>query len=320
MKHVASTMVLVTGLAAQSCGGAQQSGPEPGMPAVRIDAEPAVEVVPAEGEAPNDVAPFGSEAVEPPASPALRAEAVQQDEASADECRESNAKLKLVIDRKWVSIEEGRLQAEMDGPICQITMKITLQDGITTVEKAFRYSGPQREIRWDPVPRDEIETIEIRITSADGAYESVLLVPWSVRIDHKEVEFDTNQAVVRPSEVPSLEESFAKIQAVLDRVEGRQLGRIALFIVGHTDTRGSEAHNMILSRQRARAIAAWFMKRGLCVPIAYDGFGEIALKKLTADEVDEQENRRADYILAVEPPTVSSRGRTPVWQWISQGC
>ena len=62
------------------------------------------------------------------------------------------------------------------------------------------------------------------------------------------------------------------------------------------------------------------MKRGLCVPIAYDGFGEIALKKLTADEVDEQENRRADYILAVEPPTVSSRGRTPVWQWISQGC
>ena len=198
-------------------------------------------------------------------------------------------------------------------------MTITFKDGVTTAEKAFRFTGPQREMRWEPVPRDEIEKIEIRVTADDGAYQSVFLIPWSVRIEHREVEFDTDQAVIRPSEVPSLEESYARIQSVLASVEGKQLGRVALFIAGHTDTRGSDAHNLTLSRARARAIAAWFMKRGLCTPIAYEGFGETALKRLTEDEVDAQENRRVDYILAVEPPTVS-KDRKPAWKWLSQGC
>jgi outer membrane protein OmpA-like peptidoglycan-associated protein len=165
-------------------------------------------------------------------------------------------------------------------------------------------------MRWDPIPRDEIEKIEIRVTADDGGYQSVFLIPWSVRIEHQEVEFDTDQAIIRPSEVPSLEDSYAKIQEVLAKVEGKQLGKITLFIAGHTDTRGSDGHNLTLSRDRARAIAAWFMKRGLCTPIAYEGFGETALKKLTADEVDEQENRRVDYILAVRA-TSGDQGAHP---------
>jgi hypothetical protein len=41
---------------------------------------------------------------------------------------------------------------------------------------------------------------------------------------------------------------------------------------------------------------------------------------MTADNVDEQANRRVDYILAVEPPTMSKKGGTPAWKWISKGC
>jgi outer membrane protein OmpA-like peptidoglycan-associated protein len=140
-----------------------------------------------------------------------------------------------------------------------------------------------------------------------------------VNIDHKEVEFDTNKAVIRQSEVASLDDSLDKIKTVLATVEGKDLGTITLFIAGHTDTRGSNEHNMTLSRDRAQSIAAWFQKKGLCIPIAFEGFGETALKKLTADEVDEQANRRVDYILAVEPPTIK-KGAAPAWKTMSKGC
>ncbi len=316
MQLAAIRLALIAGLAAQGCGGPRPSGAEPNTPADHEDAAPRAE---AAAEEPLESPPPEEATAEPPSAPRSESESLLQDEEGAGECRESEAKLRLYIDRKLVSIEEGRLQAEMDGPICRIEMKITLKDGETTVEKAFRFAGPRREMRWDPIPRDEIEKIEIRVTADDGGYQSVFLIPWSVRIEHQEVEFDTDQAIIRPSEVPSLEDSYAKIQEVLAKVEGKQLGKITLFIAGHTDTRGSDGHNLTLSRDRARAIAAWFMKRGLCTPIAYEGFGETALKKLTADEVDEQENRRVDYILAVEPPLVT-KGRTPAWKYLTQGC
>ena len=187
------------------------------------------------------------------------------------------------------------------------------------MEKQYRYEGPEQELRWTPVPRDQIEKVEFRITAKDAAYRAVTLTPWSVSIDHKEVNFDTNKAVIRSLEVPSLEESLVRINQVLAKVEGKDLGPITLFIAGHTDTRGSNEHNMTLSRERAQSIAAWFQKQGLCIPIAFEGFGESALKKLTADEVDEQANRRVDYILAVEPPTIK-KGAASAWKLMSKGC
>jgi outer membrane protein OmpA-like peptidoglycan-associated protein len=241
-----------------------------------------------------------------------------KDPKNAAECRQSKVGLTLSIDKKAVNLEEGHLRAKMDGPICTLAMRLWRKDGVI-VEKQSRYEGPEQELRWPPVPRTEIEKVEFRVTSEDGAYRAVTLTPWSVNIDHEEVEFDTNKAVIRTSEVASLEDSFDKIKTNLAKVEGKDLGPITLFIAGHTDTRGSNEHNMTLSRERAQSIAAWFQKKGLCISIAFEGFGETALKKLTADEVDEQANRRVDYILAVEPPSIK-KGAAPSWKTMSKGC
>jgi len=242
----------------------------------------------------------------------------RRDERPSGECRKSSAALALSVDRKTVSLEEGRLQAKMDGPICTLVMQITRKDG-PVIEKSFQYTEAEQELRWNPLPRDQIEKIEIRITAKNNAYQAVTLTPWFVKIDHKEVKFDTNKAVIRDSEVASLKDSFTKIEEVLHKVAGKGLGTITLFIAGHTDTRGSNEHNMTLSRNRAESIADWFLKQGICIPIAYEGFGETALKKVTADEVDEQANRRADYILSVEPPVIK-KGATPAWKLMSKGC
>jgi outer membrane protein OmpA-like peptidoglycan-associated protein len=259
-----------------------------------------------------------SELAETGESEAAPAASERQDEKPSGECRKSSAALSLSVDRKTVSLDEGRLQAKMDGPICSLVMQITRKDG-PAIEKSFHYGETEQELRWNPLPRDQIEKIEIRITAKNNAYQAVTLIPWFVKIDHKEVKFDTNKAVIRDSEVASLKESFTKIKEILHKVEGKGLGTITLFIAGHTDTRGSAEHNMALSRARAEAIADWFQKQGVCIPIAYEGFGETALRKVTADEVDEQANRRVDYILSVEPPVIK-KGATPAWKLMSKGC
>jgi outer membrane protein OmpA-like peptidoglycan-associated protein len=315
MKRVIATLAFVTGLAVLGCGGAQQQPTDPTAasesgsaqqtatePASKGSSEPEAQTESASGAVENQAPVRGKE----------------QEDQGALNCRESSAKLALSVDRQSVNLERGVLEAMMDGPICKIAMTITLK-GQPKIEHSFSYTKPKRELTWEPVPRDQIEKIEIRISASDGAYQAVAVVPWSARIEHQEVVFDTDKAEIRQADVPALEDSLAKIKQVLQTVENKGFGTITLFIAGHTDTRGSNERNMDLSRRRAQSIADWFKKRGLCVPIAFDGFGETVLRKMTGDEVDAQENRRVDYILAVEAPPVG-KGAKPAWKWSSKGC
>ena len=68
-------------------------------------------------------------------------------------------------------------------------------------------------------------------------------------------------------------------------------------------------------RDRARSIAAWFRKRGVKIPISYEGFGETSLAVKTADSVDEIRNRRVDYVLSDGPPVYSAAFK-PSWKRI----
>jgi outer membrane protein OmpA-like peptidoglycan-associated protein len=315
MKRVISMLAFVGGLTVLGCGGAQQQPTDPTAASESEGPEQTAEEPASEGSPEPEPQTDGSSDAEKNEAPIERK---QQEDQEPPNCRESSAKLALSVDRQSINLERGVLEASMDGPICKIAMTITLK-GQPKIEYSFSYTKPKRELTWQPVPRDQIEKIEIRISASDGAYQAVAVVPWSARIDHQEVVFDTDKADIRQSEVPALEDSLAKIKQVLQTVENKGLGTITLFIAGHTDTRGSNERNLDLSRRRAQSIAGWFKTRGLCIPIAFDGFGETILRKVTGDEVDAQENRRVDYILAVEAPAVG-KGAKPAWKWISKGC
>ncbi len=287
--------------------------------------EPLVATPPPSGAAtiheeppPAPVAKPAEQAEGAPAAASPPAAASEPDRAALA-CLSSTAKLGISVDRSALDLDAGKLRVRLEGPICRLTLSITTADTPEPVVQELAFAEGEQQLTFAPVPRQKLEKIEIRITAKDNAYQAVTLLSWSATIEHQEVEFDTDQAKIRDSELPVLEESLVKIKDVLARIEGKGFGRVTLFIAGHTDTQGSAAHNLELSRNRARAIAAFFQKRGLCVPIAYDGFGESALRKLTGDEVDEPLNRRADYILAVEPPVVL-KGSAPAYRWLSQGC
>jgi outer membrane protein OmpA-like peptidoglycan-associated protein len=140
----------------------------------------------------------------------------------------------------------------------------------------------------------------------------VSLYPWSVHIPHEEVTFATDSATIAAAESPKLEASYARIAEAL--AKHKNLGPIRLYIAGHTDTVGAPAYNLSLSQRRAQAIAAWFRKRGLRLPVLYEGFGEFAPLVGTPDQTDEPRNRRVDYILAVEDPVLKATRHRAAWK------
>jgi outer membrane protein OmpA-like peptidoglycan-associated protein len=222
--------------------------------------------------------------------------------------------LVLSIDPERVDLEQGTLELSTSRPALRVTLKVLDVTGkvLAEVEQTFEQSAKQPlAVRWRGVAAADVARIEVFAYDKDGYFKGIAITPWSFVVPHEEVVFETNSAEVRPSEVPKLKASAKLVREVL--AKHGSLGTIRLFIAGHTDTVGSREHNLALSSKRARAIAAWFRQSGLSLPIAYQGFGEQALKVVTADEVDRLDNRRVDYVLGLEPPRFKVSGKVPSW-------
>jgi outer membrane protein OmpA-like peptidoglycan-associated protein len=222
------------------------------------------------------------------------------------------ATLKVAVDKSKVDLKAHRLEVKMSRPAGKV--KITVYGESNAVladdEQDFsgRAGGTPLIVTWTPSSDEPVGKIELRAYDAQGNWVGVELAPWFVNIPHDDVNFRTDSSEIDAAEVPKVDAAFAKITEALakDAASGRMHAGITLYIAGHTDTVGSPTHNFKLSQDRARSIAAWFRKRGVKIPISYEGFGETSLAVKTADNIDEIRNRRADYILSDGPPTLSN--------------
>jgi len=229
--------------------------------------------------------------------------------------------LKVQVDKTKVDMKAHRLEVKMSRPAGKV--KITVYGESNAVladdEQDFtgRAGGTPLIVTWTPSSDEPVGKIAVRAYDAQGNWVGVEIAPWFVNIPHDDVNFKTDSAEIDAPEVPKVEAAFAKIEEALakDSAAGRMHAGITLYIAGHTDTVGSPTHNFKLSQDRARSIAAWFRKRGVKIPISYEGFGETSLAVKTADNIDEVKNRRADYVLSDGPPTLSNTFR-PSWKRI----
>jgi outer membrane protein OmpA-like peptidoglycan-associated protein len=222
--------------------------------------------------------------------------------------------LVVSIDRSKVDLAGHSLEVKLSRAADKVALKAVGQSGavLAEVEKSFGGAAPGTVLvmTWTPSSDEPIAKIEVWGYDTDGYYAGVAIIPWSLSVPHEEVNFETDSDVIRPTEVPKLEASFQKIKEAV--AAHGDLGKITLFVVGHTDTVGTVDHNLTLSRRRARTIATWFKGRGITLPIAYEGMGKSVLLVKTADQVDEPRNRRVDYILALEPPRIG--GADVAWK------
>jgi outer membrane protein OmpA-like peptidoglycan-associated protein len=166
-------------------------------------------------------------------------------------------------------------------------------------------------VTW-PEAEGKVLRISLKAFDTSEFYTAVDLFPWRVDIPHEEVNFASGKADVPAAERRKLDASHALIADAVTRY-GR-FAELRLYILGHTDTVGDTDSNRKLSLERARSIAAYLRKRGLKLPIFYEGFGEQSPRVSTQDETDEAANRRAEYILAIEPPALASTPFPPQWR------
>jgi outer membrane protein OmpA-like peptidoglycan-associated protein len=231
------------------------------------------------------------------------------------------AALKVAVDKAKVDLKAHRLEVKMSRPAGKVKIVVHGESGAVLADGEQDFSGRPGGtpliVTWSPSSDEPVAKIELRAYDAQGNWVGVELAPWFVNIPHDDVNFKTDSAEIDAAEVPKVESAYAKIAEVLakDAASGRMHAGITLYIAGHTDTVGSPTHNFKLSQDRARSIAAWFRKRGVKIPISYEGFGETSLAVKTADNIDEVKNRRADYILSDGPPTLSSTFK-PSWKRI----
>ncbi len=235
-------------------------------------------------------------------------------------------RLEIAIDRARVDLPNRRLEAVLSRPAAKVEISVigtASGTALVTTEQDLggRPAGSKLVVTWPQPPGQaalgeaDIARIDLRFTDTDGFYGSVALLPWRITIPHEEIAFAVDSATIEPEQEGKLRASLDKIADAWEHHRG--LGAVKLYVAGHTDSVGTPEHNLRLSRARAAAIAGWFRRRKLALPILSEGFGEHAPLVPRPDETDEPRNRRVDYILALEDPiiAVATAARfVPTWR------
>lgn len=104
-----------------------------------------------------------------------------------------------------------------------------------------------------------------------------------------EVSFDTDSSAIKPSFYSSLN----KISGIIN-----QYDQTTIRIVGHTDSRGSDEHNQILSEKRAESVRSYLNDQGVSMPrMRTIGMGETQPIGDNSSRSGQSENRRVEIFL-----------------------
>ena len=226
----------------------------------------------------------------------------------------------LVIDPDGVDMDSREIPFKVNRPVDRVEMAFKDPKGRDLGVHTQNYGGAYGNLKANWPAAGAIGSIEVRVYDVDEFWTSVLLEPWWVEIEHKDVNFDSGKYDIKAgAEEKKLEESLEEIREQMKRNEKHRAG-MRLYVAGYTDTVGPEGANQKLSAQRACSIARWFQKNGIDMPVYYQGFGESVLKVKTADNVDEAANRRALYLLGNAKPAPDSSMPKSNWRRVSGSC
>ncbi len=99
--------------------------------------------------------------------------------------------------------------------------------------------------------------------------------------------FDTDKSDLRP-------ESFAELNRLIALLKSRSTMKVS--IEGHTDDRGSAAHNDVLSQNRAKSVLTYLTSQGVEVErLTSNGFGKSRPLATGMSDSDRQKNRRVEF-------------------------
>lgn len=104
----------------------------------------------------------------------------------------------------------------------------------------------------------------------------------------KNLEFDFNKSTIRST-------SYATLNRVAELLISKNL---SLKLAGHTDSQGSDAYNMKLSKERAESVKAYLVSKGVNPSrVEATGYGESQPIDSNTTEKGRQNNRRVEFTL-----------------------
>ncbi len=213
-----------------------------------------------------------------------------------------------------VDLEAAQLVVRVSEQKGHIELQVWDKDGdeLDTVDQPYdAVVGSPIVVKWKQKPGQVAGKFVLKAYDVAEFWSGVESVTF-MDIPHDDIVFESGKWDIRPTEETKLDAPLQRIAAEIAKVAG--VLPITLYVAGYTDTVGSAADNLELSRKRAQSIAAWFRRRGLKVPILHQGFGEAALAVPTPDNTDEARNRRAVYVLATTAPPASAGFPGGAWQ------
>lgn len=107
----------------------------------------------------------------------------------------------------------------------------------------------------------------------------------------REINFQTDKDVILP-------ESFGELDSAAEIILQYQEYIDSITIEGHTDSRGSDAHNQDLSERRAASVKRYLVEKGVpAEKLKSVGYGESRLKVVEVDAETLRINRRVEFIV-----------------------
>lgn len=212
-----------------------------------------------------------------------------------------------------LDLEAHKATVRVGCEVDKLEIEINGEDGVLakfTQNQHGAAANSPLTFRWSQTPGPVLRIV-VRPTCSNGVHREQHFYPWSYPIEHEEVHFASGSDSIPKEESGKLDASYAAIAAALKKY-GRW-GKPNLYIAGHTDTVASKSFNRALSTRRARSIARYFRAKGMQVPVFYIGFGEEAPLVKTPDNTPEARNRRAEYIISVNPPETDIAGFNGRW-------
>lgn len=183
--------------------------------------------------------------------------------------------------------------------------------GKSTFKVKDAVRGKPVRVTWEQQSEGNIFKISAIAHDDYGYWAGVDIIPWSLVIDHEDVNFETARHEILDTEAPKVDDAWDEIQKVVEKYG--EWVECSLYVAGYTDTVGDASSNQSLSQRRALSLARYFKDKGATFPIWYRGYGESVLAVETENSVDELANRRALYVITAGPPPYTKD--TPGGSW-----
>jgi outer membrane protein OmpA-like peptidoglycan-associated protein len=220
--------------------------------------------------------------------------------------------LQVDISKSDVNLHGRTVYFKLNKPAKSSKVKIYSPEGTVLAQVSKSYhsapAGDRLSITWPSLGKNDNNfRLELKVTDVDNYWVTWEIVRFYVEIPHDDVIFESGKWDILPSETHKLDASLKLLKSTTEKYG--QSVPCHIYVAGFTDTVGSVEDNRRLSQKRARAIAKYFIRRGLKkIPLFARGFGEEVLSVESGDNVPEQQNRRAVYIVSTFPPDIPGPG------------